>query len=187
MIKVDRILGNLSSKEWQQRASLSQVQYIELDQWMAQRSRQVVRSTEGEEYAIKLPRNIRLNDGDVVAWNEQACRMTVVRLRLADLLVVDMGTLARQPIDTALRTAVELGHAIGNQHWAAVVRGTKVYVPLVVDRKIMESVMRTHDLEHIFYSFRPAHQIIPYLSPHEVRRLLGSTAEAKHHHETHGV
>jgi urease accessory protein len=79
---------------------------------------------------------------------------------------------------------VELGHALGNQHWAAVVRGTKVYVPLMVDRKVMESVMQTHAFEHIFYSFRPAQQIIPYLTPHEVRRLLGANYNNEHHHAT---
>lgn len=182
MIKVDTILGNISSPKWQLLAVGAKLEHITLDQWMAQRSRFVARSDEGKEYAFRLERNTRLSDGDVVAWDEAAKRMAVIRLQLADLLVIDLGTLARQPIDTALRTAVELGHAIGNQHWAAVVRGTKVYVPLVVDKKIMESVMQTHHLEHIFYSFRPAQQIIPYLSPHEVRRLMGTTAEAGHHH-----
>lgn len=182
MIKIDTILGNISSPRWQQLAAGAQLEHISLDQWMAQRCRFVALSDQGEEYAFRLERNTRLSDGDVVAWDEVAKRMTIIRLRLNDLLVVDLGTLARQPIDTALRTAVELGHAIGNQHWAAVIRGTKVYVPMVVDKKVMESVMRTHHLEHIFYSFRPAQQIIPYLSPHEVRRLLGSIAEVEHHH-----
>lgn len=180
MVKIDKVLGNISSAEWAQRALHARVEYIDLDQWMAQRSRFVAQSDMGEEYAISLGRNVRLQDGDVVAYDSEAGRMAVVRVSLADLLVIDLGTLARQPTDVALRVAVELGHAIGNQHWAAVVRGTKVYVPLVVDRKVMESVMQTHHFDHIFYSFRPARQIIPYLSPHEVRRLLGVTDTHSH-------
>lgn len=182
MVRVNAILGNLSSPEWAHRAESSELCYIELDGWMAQRSRFVAKSTDGEEFAISLGRNVRLRDGDVVAYDGEAGRMTVVRLKLSDLLVIDLGTLARQGVDVAMRSSVELGHALGNQHWAAVVRGTKVYVPMVVDRKVMESVMKSHHFEHIFYSFRPANQIIPYLSPYEVRRLLGTHPEAEHHH-----
>ena len=36
-----------------------------------------------------------------------------------------------------MRTCVELGHALGNQHWPALVKGNRVYVPLTVDRKVM--------------------------------------------------
>lgn len=182
MIRVSEILGNIASANWAQRASESQVEYLDLDQWMAQRSRLIAHSALGEEYAISLGRNRRLQDGDVVMYDEAAHRMTVVRINLSDLLVIDLGALSRQPLDVALRVAVELGHALGNQHWAAVVRGTKVYAPMVADRKVMESVMRTHHFEHISYSFRPARQVIPYLSPHEVRRLLGGTESYSHTH-----
>ena len=81
---------------------------------------------------------------------------------------------------------MELGHALGNQHWPAVVREDCVYVPLTVDRKVMLSVMRTHRLEHIAYSFRPGEEVIPYLAPHEVRRLFGGAEAGAHaHHHVH--
>ena len=43
--------------------------------------------------------------------------------------------LTRQTPETIIHISVELGHAIGNQHWPAVVKGTKVYIPLTVDKK----------------------------------------------------
>ena len=46
-----------------------------------------------------------------------------------------------------MRTCVELGHALGNQHWPALVKGDRVFVPLTVDRKVMASVMNTHRFE----------------------------------------
>ena len=52
-----------------------------------------------------------------------------------------------------MRTCVELGHALGNQHWPALVKGDRVYVPLTVDRKVMASVMKTHRFEDIAYEF----------------------------------
>ena len=86
------------------------------------------------------------------------------------------------------RTAFELGHAIGNQHWPAVVKGTRVFVPMTLDRKVMESVMRTHSFENVSIAFRRGAEIIPYLAPHEVRRLFGgtdpATAEHTHHHHS---
>ena len=48
MVRVNAILGNLSSPEWAHRAESSELCYIELDGWMAQRSRFVAKSTDGE-------------------------------------------------------------------------------------------------------------------------------------------
>src|SRR5262249_14600660 len=71
----------------------------------------------------------------------------------------------------ALRTCVELGHAMGNQHWPALVKGDLVYVPLTVDRRVMASVMETHRFEGIRYEFVSGRAVVPYLAPHESRRL----------------
>ena len=60
-------------------------------------------------------------------------------------MVVDLdGLLGRSRPRSLARTCVELGHALGNQHWPAVVKGTRVYVPLTVDRRSWRSVMKTH-------------------------------------------
>jgi len=179
------IAGNLSDPRWAAVAAETAPEYIELDQWTAQKSRFVVKSASGREYAVALERHARLCDGDILEYRPEEGRLVAVRIRLNDVLVVDLSALMHCPPETMLRTAVELGHAIGNQHWPAVVRGTEVYVPLTVDRKVMESVMRTHRLEQVAYSFRPGSQIIPYLAPHEIRRLFGGTgpdSEVHHHH-----
>ena len=84
-----------------------------------------------------------------------------------------MSGLADNDPQTIIRVSVELGHAVGNQHWPAVVKGTKVYVPLTVDKKVMLSVMETHHIEGITYEFQKGMEIIPYLAPHEIRRLFG--------------
>ena len=102
------------------------------------------------------------------------------------MLVADLSDLARQTPETIIHISVELGHAIGNQHWPAVVKGTKVYIPLTVDKKVMDSVMRTHHIEGVAWSFQPGSEVIPYLAPHEIRRLFGGTgpdSDVHHHHE----
>ncbi len=178
----NHIVGNIADPKWSTLCDEVDVDYIDLDQWTAQKSRFVVRGRGGREYAVALKRHTQLRDGDILHYDEQARLLVVLRLKLSDVMVIDLGALARMESETIIHTAVELGHAIGNQHWPAVVRGTKIYVPLTVDRKVMSSVMHTHNIEHIAFSFQPAEQIIPYLSPHEVRQLLGGAAATEHHH-----
>ena len=174
------ILGNIGEPQWSSKLGSADISHIELDQWTAQKSRFVAHDNKGEEYAIALKRGTHIHDGDILDYDPESNRITLLRLRLNDIMVIDMGPLTRMEPQTIISTAVELGHAIGNQHWPAVVHGTKVYVPLTVDRKVMQSVMNTHNIAHIAISFRNAEQVTPYLSPQEIRRLLATTAN---HHD----
>ena len=179
------IAGNLHASEWKERVQEADIEYIDLDQWTAQKSRFVVKSTRGNEYAVALARHSQLHDGDIIEYLPEQRRIVALRLRLNDVLVADLGSLSERRPETIIHTAVELGHAIGNQHWPAVVKGTLVYVPLTVDRKVMDSVMRTHRIEGVEWSFRPGSQVIPYLAPHEIRRLFGGTGPDSDVHRHH--
>ena len=174
------ILGNIGEPQWSAKLGSADISHIELDQWTAQKSRFVAHDNKGREYAIALKRGSHIHDGDILDYDSERNRLTLLRLRLNDIMVIDMAPLTRMEPQTIISTAVELGHAIGNQHWPAVVHGTKVYVPLTVDRKVMQSVMNTHNIAHIAISFRNAEQVTPYLSPQEIRRLLATTAN---HHD----
>ena len=174
------ILGNIGEPQWSAKLGSADISHIELDQWTAQKSRFVAHDNKGREYAIALKRGSHIHDGDILDYDSESNRLTLLQLRLNDIMVIDMGPLTRMEPQTIISTAVELGHAIGNQHWPAVVHGTKVYVPLTVDRKVMQSVMNTHNIAHIAISFRNAEQVTPYLSPQEIRRLLATTAN---HHD----
>lgn len=178
------IVGNIFAPEWAERAKDATIESIILDQWSGQKSRFVVRSDRGTEYAVSLHRGRRLSDGDIIEYQPSQRHIVVIRLRLNDVLVADLGLLVGAAPETIIRTAVELGHAIGNQHWAAVVKSTKVFIPMVTERRVMQSVMRTHNIEGVRYEFRPASEVIPYLAPHEIRRLFGATMQqsAEHHH-----
>ena len=176
------IIGNLHSPEWAARAKEARTEYLDLDQWTAQKSRFVARSDRSNEYAVALRRHTQIADGDILEYAPGEGRIVAVRIRLSDVLVADLSALAAESPERMIRTAVEFGHAVGNQHWPAVVKGTTVYVPLTVDRKVMESVMKTHHIENIEYSFRPAEGVIPYLAPHEIRRLFGGASRESHAH-----
>lgn len=177
------ILGNIHSPEWKDRLQELDIEYIPLDQWTAQKSRFLAKGEKGNEYPIALARQTQVVDGDIVFLDEGAKMAAALRLDLNPVLVLDLSSLEGQSPETIIRRSLELGHAIGNQHWPAVVKGAKIYVPLTVDKKVMLSVMDTHHLEGVAYEFQPGREVIPYMAPHEIRRLFGGASHENHHHE----
>lgn len=179
----NEVLGNMIlSPEWKARLENADIDYVFLDQWTAQKSRFLAKGISGTEYPVALARHSQVTDGDVIDYDPTTGKAVVLRIELSPVLVVDLGGLATKDPDTIIRHAVELGHAIGNQHWPAVVKGTKVYVPLTVDKKVMLSVMETHHIEDITFEFQKGMEIIPYLAPHEIRRLFGGAGHESHCH-----
>ena len=127
-------------------------------------------------------------NGDILDFSTENNKAIVIRIDLKPVLVIDLGGIANLDKDIIINRCIEIGHAIGNQHWPAVVKGTKVYVPLTVDRKVMLSVMDTHSIEGITYSFQEGQEIIPYLLPQEIRRLFGATGtDSNTHTHAHHV
>lgn len=180
------IIGNLhTSPEWADKLKEAEIESIYLDQWTAQKSRFLAKSDRGNEYPVALKRHAQIVDGDILSYSPEENKALIIRLELSPVLVIDLGGIAGKAPEEIIRIAVELGHAVGNQHWPAVVKGTKVYVPLTVDKKVMLSVMETHHIEGITYEFQKGLEIIPYLAPHEIRRLFGGAGQESHGLHTH--
>ena len=184
MILIKTVLGNIGEPAWATRLSTADIDLMEIDQWEAQKSRFRKTTTKGSEVAVSVDRGTHIRDGDVLLWDAEALSALVVRIELRDVMIVHLDDLTSLTPEVAMRTCVELGHAMGNQHWPALVKNNVVYVPLTVDRKVMASVMKTHRFEGISYEFVPGREIVPYLAPHESRRLFGG-AEGPVHSHTH--
>jgi urease accessory protein len=184
VILIEAILGNISDPEWAGLLSTADIDLIEIDQWQAQKSRFRKMTVKGAEIAVSIDRGTHIRDGDVLLWNAQVLSALIARIELRDVMIVHLDGLTTLTPEIALRTCVELGHAMGNQHWPALVKGNLVYVPLTVDRKVMTSVMNTHRFDGIRYEFVPGREVVPYLAPHESRRLFGG-AEGPVHSHTH--
>lgn len=182
MILVEAVLGNAADAGWAARLAGARVERLELDHWEAQKNRFRKWSTGGLELAVSLDRGTFLRDGDVLLWDPAAGRAVVARISLREVMVIHLDGLAGPAPELALRTCLELGHALGNQHWPALVKGTRVFVPLTVDRKVMSSVMNTHRFEGIRYEFVAGSEVVPYLAPHESRRLFGGAEGPVHTH-----
>lgn len=178
------VIGNMNlSDEWKEKLANADIDYVFLDQWTAQKSRFLGKGLSGKEYPIALARHSQIVDGDIVEYDPEKNSAIVLKIELSPVLVVDLSGLKDSAPEDIIRISVELGHAIGNQHWPAVVKGTKVYVPLTVDKKVMMSVMETHHIDGITYDFQKGVEVIPYLAPHEIRRLFGGAGHESHAHE----
>lgn len=181
------VLGNMESDPvWKEKLKNIPVEYVNLDQWTAQKSRFIAKSDAGTEYGVALKRHSQIENGDILEYNPDIPQAVVIRIDLKPVMIIDLQKIAGLPPEEIIRRSVELGHAIGNQHWPAIVKGTKIYVPLTVDKKVMSSVMDTHHFEDVTYEFQPGKEIIPFLAPHEIRQLFGGCSqELTHHHHSH--
>jgi urease accessory protein len=189
MILVETIVGNVNEASWKKQLEGATLDHLSLDQWQAQKNRFRKNTEGGVELAVSLERNSHLHHGDILVWDAAARKAIVAHIQLQEVLVIQLSGSLTQPQESLARTCFELGHALGNQHWPAVVKGTKVYVPLTVDRQVMASVMKTHAFTGISYEFVPGTEVIPYLAPHEARRLFGGANATPHshvHEHTHG-
>ena len=182
MVVIEAVLGNANDPEWAARLAAADVDLLEVDQWEAQKSRFRKTTAKGADVAVSLDRGTYIREGDVLLWDARALSAVVARIELRDVMVVHLDELAALAPEEAMRTCIELGHAMGNQHWPALVKGHLIYVPLTVDRKVMASVMDTHRFEGIRYELMSGREVVPYLAPHESRRLFGGAEGPVHSH-----
>jgi len=183
VILIETVLGNIGDPAWAGRVSTAEIDLLEIDQWEAQKSRFRKITVRGAQVTVSVDRGVHIRDGDILLWLPQARSVLVARIELRDVMVVHLEELKSLTSEAAMQTCVELGHAMGNQHWPALVKNNNVYVPLTIDRKVMASVMNTHHFEHIHYEFVPGREVVPYLAPHESRRLFGGTEGPVHAHK----
>ncbi len=81
---------------------------------------------------------------------------------------------ATAEFEGAIKRVFELGHALGNQHWKSVIKGTQVYVPFISrkenDEFRVENSVVTRNLN---ITLSPGETALPHLTPSESRLLFG--------------
>jgi urease accessory protein len=182
-VGVSTVLGSMSDGDWPARLAAARIDVLRLDAAEAQRSRFRKRTEGGIDVAIGLDRDVQLCDGDVLQWNQHAQTALVVRVDLGEVMVIDLSSLVDEPVETLLSRCLEVGHAIGNQHWPAVVKASHVYVPLTVAQETMESVLETHRIAGVSWWFAPGADVLPLLAPQEARLLFAGSG-AGHSHQS---
>jgi urease accessory protein len=171
MIVVEAIAGNLGEdtrlRDLHQRyQAVGRAEALELTPLEAQKGRLRTATDRGTPVGLSLGRGTALRDGDILYLNEAEERIIVARLTPEEVLVITLKP-AASPAEL-LRVAVQLGHVLGNQHWPVKVEGMSVYVPVSVDKKVMETVLKTYDLPGIEYRFEHGSVgVISRAVPHE--------------------
>ena len=183
---VEKVLGNRADAAWRKRLEGATVDTLELSRWDAQKNRLRKETEGGRTVAVALERGESLHDGDILLYDADLKEAVLCRIRLCPVMAVDMAGMRRLPEDEALCAAVRLGHALGNQHWPAMVKGDRVYVPMTADEKVMGAVMDTHAVPGTAFSFLPGEEVSALLDRDEARLLFGGGDMAAgghaHHH-----
>lgn len=77
------IIGNLfTDKTWADQLKKSEIEYLNLDQWTAQKSRFIARDEKGTEYAVALKRHSQVENGDILEYNADHNTALVIRIEL---------------------------------------------------------------------------------------------------------
>lgn len=118
-----------------------------LDERDARKSRHRLHTNAGRELGLILPRGETLQDGDIFAIREDDSKV-VIHIALQE--VMGLTPLPQAPEQERWQWAVRLGHVLGNQHWPVAVVGEQIFTPVMVDRAVMETVLRTHHLTEHF-------------------------------------
>ncbi|POT58601.1 urease accessory protein UreE [Citrobacter amalonaticus] len=182
MYLIEKILGNINSRTgFDFSAEELKHDILVLEQWEAQKSRCRKKSKFGYDIGLSLDRHLRLNDGDILLYDKKNRYLLTVKIHLRRVMIVDLGLFGVERITDLLARSFELGHALGNQHWKAVIKGYCVYVPVVVADKMMCSVMKSHGYSEDEYYFTEGEKVIPLLTPSESRLLFGGVEEAHTH------
>lgn len=182
MILIETITGNVNSdSSWQEKTQGYQHDVLTLEQWEAQKSRCRKQSQQGHDIGIALERHVRLTDGDILLCDDDKKYLLTVQITLREVLVIQLSSLAAAKFESTIKRVFELGHALGNQHWKSVIKGSQVFVPLTVEKKMMNSVLKTHGYAEYEYQFVAGAAVLPKLTPSESRLLFGG-AEDSHVH-----
>lgn len=107
---------------------------VVLDNTERRKSRLRVETDAGTDLGILVDQP-ELSAGDVLVVEAEFA--VVVEFEAREAFVIDLP----EPTESALLTAVELGHRVGNQHWDIAVDDGTVYIPVEADKAIIEDVL----------------------------------------------
>ncbi len=182
MLVINQVLGNINTDEkwkelYQVMRSENHVQTIMFTRKESERSRLYKKLPKfDEEIGINIKRGTILHDGDILYY-EEGENMFVVDIEPEEMMVLHFVEKFHE--DKMLELAVKLGHAIGNQHWQMKVVGRKIYVPIMIDKKVMESVMKTHNILGVKYCFEEE------VGEQTLSGEYGSLQNTSHNHDHH--
>ena len=66
------VIGNMTTDpQWAEKLKNTKIEYLELDQWTAQKSRFIAKGSDGQEYAVALKRHSQIENGDILEYDPE--------------------------------------------------------------------------------------------------------------------
>ncbi|ELZ29641.1 urease accessory protein UreE [Halosimplex carlsbadense 2-9-1] len=138
MLVAEEFVGQLDDEGVAERVASGDPLRIAVDETERRRSRFRTTAEDGTDLGVVVARELR--DGDVLSTGD---RLVIVSLEAVEAMVLDFDGVA-DPDRTAVTTALELGHAVGNRHWDLAVEDGRAYLPLADTRERMETTVEPH-------------------------------------------
>lgn len=182
MILITETLGNIAEEKWAEISKTATTDELILEQWESIKNRYRKYTVENVELAVSLPRGQHVHDGDILFYESQSKQLIVAKVKLRDVLKIDCSRLQTEQALALFQHSFALGHALGNQHWKAVVKDYIVYIPVSIDHKVMLSAMKTHAFEFTDYEILSGDDVVGELDSKQQRILFSSGEEGIHHH-----
>lgn len=81
---------------WVEKLKNAKIEYLNLDQWTAQKSRFIAKGTDGTDYAVALKRHSQIENGDILEYDAAQNKAVVIRIELKPVMVVDLQQIVRK-------------------------------------------------------------------------------------------
>jgi len=139
MRRIDGVVGNRhDDPDLESRIAAHEdagtLECVRIDSGERKKSRLRVETDAGTDLGIVVG-DAELRAGDVLFVDDDAA--AVVAFETREAFVVELPA----PTARGLAAAAEFGHRVGNQHWDIAVEDGAIYVPVDVERRILEDVL----------------------------------------------
>jgi urease accessory protein len=131
MIQIHKIIGNIDSdwnlkNQYEDMLKSGHVEIIEISRLESDRTRMRKSTDKGTDLAISLDKGSRINHGDVVLLTEDKM---VIAMRVSEN-VATISLRDNVTTDQIFKTAIKLGHTIGNMHRPIKITNDKISFPI---------------------------------------------------------
>jgi urease accessory protein len=131
MIHINKIIGNINfdsrlKDKYEDMIKNGRVEKIEITRLESDRTRMRKTSDKGTDLALVIDAGSHINDGDVVLLTEDKM---VIAIRVSEN-VATISLRDNISTDQLLKTAIKLGHTIGNMHRPIKITNGKIYFPI---------------------------------------------------------
>ena len=137
MIHINKIIGNINfdlhlKDKYEDMMKNGRVEKIEITRLESDRTRMRKTSDKGTDLALVIDAGSHINDGDVVLLTEDKM---VIAIRVSE----NVATISLKGImseDQLFKTAIKLGHTIGNMHRPIKITNGKISFPIQAQSEI---------------------------------------------------